>query len=61
MAENERTGYQGGAYIVLVKTDKDEYFVPLPLEDWQTFKKSDEIKIVVSVGNVIEINGIVVE
>lgn len=61
LAENERTGYQGAAYIVLVKTDKKEYSVPLSLEDWQTFKQGDTIEITVSAGTVIEINGIVVE
>lgn len=56
LRENERTGYQGEAYILTVKTEKEKYHVSLPQEIWEKYRAGDRVVILVSNDEVVRIN-----
>lgn len=61
LAENERTGFQGASYILLIKTDEESYHVSVPLEIWEKYHAGDQVKISVSNGTVVLVNDDVIE
>lgn len=57
LADNERTGFQGEAYVLSVHVKDKRYSVSLPYERWQAFHAGDPVEITVSAGKVTKING----
>ena len=56
LAENERTGFQGGAYVLLIKTKEGSYSVSVPLAIWEKYHAGDQVTISVINGNIVSIN-----
>lgn len=56
LAENERTEFQGGAYVLLIKTKESSYFVSVPLAIWEKYHAGDQVTISVINGNIVSIN-----
>lgn len=56
LADNERTGFQGEAYVLRIKTQRDAYSVSVPLAIWEKYHAGDPVKISVIQGDVASIN-----
>lgn len=61
LAENERTGYIGEAYILAVRVKDKVYRTSLPLEWWEPFHKGDKVEVTVQAGKITKVNGQEVE
>ncbi len=57
LADNERTGYTGEVYNLIIKHGDDSYTVFLPYDRWKEFKAGDKVDITVVSGKVTKLNG----